>query len=170
MAETITCRLINGSSFPLSEQMSNQFCQRQTDTCVLCTPCCEGVCVCMVWPSDIGQLNDEKLFHSFEYATHFNDDASRPAIISVTQPTIERHEYTYNLLICLICPKIRWAWLSIRMHAIAIYAECGSVYWMYLTPQSIRWFWHRLLRRKLASNVRCVHVSCVVCLAGWLPN
>lgn len=39
--------------------------------------------MCVVWPSAIGQLNDEKLFRSFQYATHFSDDASRPAIISV---------------------------------------------------------------------------------------
>lgn len=172
MAETITCRLINGSSFPLNEQMSNNFCRSQTDTCVRHAV---RVCVCVCCLA-FGHRPIERWktisFVRICYTCQWWCQSSRHYIRS-TQPTIERHEYTCNLLICLICPKIRWAWLSLSKGCtlqLDTWRSVGlSLYWMYVTPQSIRWFWHRLLRRKLVTNGRCVHVSCAW-LAGCRTN
>lgn len=80
---------------------------------------------------------------------------------STTTPTTttndKRHEYTCNLLICLICSTLCWARLSNRgIHGMdPVSIECN-----YVTPQSIRWYyWHRLLRQKIGH--RC-------CWCGWL--
>lgn len=78
MAETITCRLINGSSCPLSEQMSNNLCKRQTDTSAIAVDVCMCVSECGM---AFGAIERRKTIHSLEYATHFNDDGNRPGII-----------------------------------------------------------------------------------------
>lgn len=117
MAETITCHLINGHSFPLNEQMSNESLSvclptdRQIHVLVLWHRMVWGcehmydVCrvrVC-VWLS--GNCNKEKLFIRFEYGTHFNDDdaddddedANRPNIISaVISTNVKLHDYTLH--------------------------------------------------------------------------
>lgn len=44
----------------------------------------------------------------------------------------ELHEYTCNLLICLICPTIRRAWLSLCHFEMNARHVCETVYWMLL--------------------------------------
>lgn len=166
MAETITCRLINGSSFPLNEQMSNNFCRRQTDTCVRHAV---RVCVC-VW-FGLRPSANWTMKNYFVRSNMLHISVMMPVVPPLypfnSTPTIERHEYTCNLLICLICPKIRWGWLSHKVARYSwIHAECGSVSIVLNVCDAT--IYSMILTQIATTKIgRCVHVSCAW-LAGWL--